>query len=329
MKCPNCGTELDQEMYYDHISEDSAYYNYCDKCGWDDYPYDYLNEIKEREENNMITREMIVNKLKNLGYEVQSTDVTKNGVKLQGITIGTETVRPTIYVDDLLDMKLNDAVDDIINTYEKIQNNPPMQIDLKDLMKWDNVKTKLKLCLQRKGDEDIIKRNFLDLEQYVRVMINMNNGTGSFKVTSKHLESFGITEEQLFNAAWDNTKPTLIKKDMVYKIAEMMGITVEELQRDIPNPPKQIFLSNIENVHGAIAMKDTWMLSEIADSYKSDLVILPSSIHEVIIVPLEEDTNFFEIDEMIKEINETQVAPEEQLSDHAYRFDRNTREITF
>ena len=307
--------------------------SYCkDDCMVRQVWRDILDEVKmetESEEKNMLTREMIMNELKNRGYEVQSADVTKNGVKLQGISIGTDAVRPTIYVDEMLDKDLNDVVDNIIRTYEETQQNP-VQLNTKELMEWDNIKTRLQLCLQRKGNEDIVKRDFLDLEQYVRVIINMNeNGTGSFKVQPGHLEHLGITEEQLFNAAWDCTKPTITKKDMAYMIAEMMGMTVEDMRREMKDVPIQIVLGNQSGIHGAIAIKDTWMLSEIAESYKSDLIILPSSIHECIVMPVNERINFEDLDAMVREVNETQVRPEEQLSDHAYRFDRNTREITF
>lgn len=47
MRCPNCGTKLEQETYYNTASEDTSYYNYCYNCGWDDYPED----VEDGEEN--------------------------------------------------------------------------------------------------------------------------------------------------------------------------------------------------------------------------------------------------------------------------------------
>lgn len=37
-KCPHCKGELEQETYYDDVSEDTSYYNFCSECGWNDYP---------------------------------------------------------------------------------------------------------------------------------------------------------------------------------------------------------------------------------------------------------------------------------------------------
>lgn len=320
---------------YDEMVEDAKVnYDYGDPTNFrtymEDWWQDYYRVLKivEREENIM-TREMIIAELKNRGYEVLSADVTKNGVKLQGIAIGKGTIRPTIYVDDLLNRTLDEAVNKIIDIYKNAQKNP-VQFNPKDIMKWNFIKTRLQLCLQRKGDEDIVKRDFLDLEEYIRVIVDIDaNGTGSFKVQPSHLTMWGITEDMLFNAAWDCTKPTITETDTSKVMAEMMGITLEELLKRMGDMPMQIILSNHKGVNGAIAMKDTWLLSEIANRYKSDLAILPSSIHECIVMPIDESIRFDELNAMVREVNKTELVPEEQLSDHAYRFNRNTGKITY
>lgn len=83
-------------------------------------------------------------------------------------------------------------------------------IDTKKLMDWDYVKTRLQLCIQRKGNENIVKRDFLDFEEYVRVDV----GGGTFKVKPEHLVKYGITESVLFHAAWDCTAHTIHVEDM-------------------------------------------------------------------------------------------------------------------
>ena len=273
-----------------------------------------------------MTRELIMEELTARGYEVQSVEVVKNGVELQGITIGTGNIRPTIYTKQFENADNVDWVaDKIISTYEESQKHTP-KFDAERLLNWDYVKTHLQLCIQRKGNEDIVKRDFLDLEQYVRVYVTED---GSFKVKPEHLEKFGIDADILFNAAWDCTKPTLTSTDMLDILAEMTGEDVEILKAETPRDMVQIVLSNESKVHGAVAMCDTWLLSSIADKYKSDLAILPSSIHECIVMPVDDNTNFRQLSEMVRDVNETQVAPEEWLSDHAYRFVRDTMEIIF
>lgn len=56
IKCPICNAELDQETYYDYINEDTSYYNFCENCGWDDYPDEYLSEKTEMKLKLIVTK---------------------------------------------------------------------------------------------------------------------------------------------------------------------------------------------------------------------------------------------------------------------------------
>ena len=260
----------------------------------------------------MLTREMIIKALTEKGMEAQATDVTKNGVTLQGIALGTGTVRPTIYIEqfvDYADDEVEDVVDAIMYQYNKAIEDVPV-IDVYNLLNWDYAKTRLQLCIQQKGNEDIVKRDFLDLEEYVRVIASTDeSGMGSFKVRPEHLERFGITEETLFHAAWDCTAPT---------------IKIEDMSQMVPMPEgMMIVATNETKLNGAIAMKATEKLAEVADKYgKQVLAILPSSIHEILLVPLSGDESVSNLDKMVQDVNATQLAPEEVLSNHAYIYGR-------
>ena len=275
-----------------------------------------------------MTREIIMNELKNRGYGVEAHDVIKNGVELQGIVIGQGNIRPTIYVNDYLG---NDNLDEVVNSIINVLGEAEkthISFDI-DLFDWEKVKNRLQLCIQRKGKEDILKRDFLDLEQYIRVIVNTNrDGQASFKLMPRHLEAFGVSEEVVFNAALECTKSTLVKEDIFEVMARMAGVSKQEIMSNMPGP-HLIVLSNKQKINGAVAMCYMDFLSEIANEYESDIVILPSSIHEVIVVPVDEKTDFSELDIMVQSVNKSELLPEEQLSDHAYRFNRNTAEITY
>ncbi len=275
----------------------------------------------------MLTREMIIKELAERGIKAKPIETVKNGVTLKGITLGTGSICPTIYTEqfeEYIEEDLEDAVDAIIYQYNKAKESIPV-IDVDKLMDWDYVKTRLQLCIQRKGNEDIVKRDFLDLEEYVRVKVGHD---GTFKVKPEHLEKYGVTENVLFHAAWDCTAPNIMVEDMAQMISEMIGMSVEEVT-EMQGDSAMIVSTTKEKSFGAIAMKATDKLTEVADRYGTDLVILPSSIHEILLIPVREDMNFSELDAMVQDINETQVAPEEILSDHIYKFSHETREITF
>lgn len=262
----------------------------------------------------MVTREAIINELRNKGLEVTPVDCVKNGVEMQGITFGTGNVRPTIYVNQFYntELDLEEVVEKILHQYNQTKNiNIDINVDA--LQDWEYVKDKLILCLQRKGIEDIVKRDYLDLEEYVRVII----GSGTFKVRPEYLVKFGITKDELFDAAWECTRSIVVVENM----SQILGIKFTE-------NPMIVASTEIKN-HGAIAMRATEKLAEIADRYEKDLAILPSSVHECILLPVDENTDFSFFNAMVREVNATQVAPDEVLSNHAYKFNRNERTITF
>lgn len=274
----------------------------------------------------MLTREMIIHALKEKGIEAKPVETEKNGVIFKGIALGSGQVCPTIYTEafeDYPEEDLEDAVDAIIYRYNKAKEEMPV-IDMEQIVNWDYVKTRLQLCIQRKGNEDICKRDFLDLEEYVRV--NIESCNGSFKVNHAILEKLGVTESVLFHAAWDCTAPNIVVEDMVQMVSEMVGMSIEEA-REMQGDNAMIVATNKEKVFGAIAMKAKDKLAEVADRYETDLAILPSSIHEILLIPIKENMDLFELEAMVREVNATQVAPEEQLSNHVYRFYRDTREI--
>ena len=95
-----------------------------------------------------MTREMIMNELQNRGYEVQSTDIVKNGTLFQGIIIGNGNIRPTIYVDSYLDRNdLYEVADEIENIYDKALLEAPA-FNTEDLLDWNYAKNHLQLCFQ-------------------------------------------------------------------------------------------------------------------------------------------------------------------------------------
>ena len=86
-------------------------------------------------------------------------------------------------------------------------------------------------------------------------------------------------------------------------------------------------LSNQRRVDGAACMLYPNLISDFADAAGSSLYIIPSSIHEVLILPTAHADENTEIKNMIKEINDTQVNAEEILSYSLYFYDRNERKI--
>lgn len=169
---------------------------------------------------------------------------------------------------------------------------------------------------------------FLDLEQYVRVMVDEEQGA-SFKVRPEMLEKFGVSKDVLFHAAIDCTKPLAKVQDMASIMAEMMDMSIEEVLEMQGQETPMIVVTNKSKTNGASTICFMDILKEVADRYERDLAILPSSVHECIVHPVGNTTDFRELDKMIQDINRTQLDPVDVLGNHAYRFIRDENRIVY
>ena len=80
-------------------------------------------------------------------------------------------------------------------------------------------------------------------------------------------------------------------------------------------------LSNADKLNGAAALLDAKTMEDISEKLGGDFVVLPSSIHEVLLVKDDGNASLPELKNMVEEVNATQVAPEEKLTDSVYHYD--------
>ena len=112
-----------------------------------------------------------------------------------------------------------------------------------------------------------------------------------------------------------------VNVDMI--VSELIT-SVELRQKTMP----MYVVSNKKNLFGASAILYSDYLEEWAEELECDLYVIPSSVHELLVMPAAHAYSGEEITEMIREINRTQVAREEILSDHVYIYRRNEGRIT-
>ena len=95
----------------------------------------------------------------------------------------------------------------------------------------------------------------------------------------------------------------------------------------IPDVPDTMFvLTNDTKVNGAAAILNDDTRQEIADKV-GDFYVLPSSVHETLIIPKDAGMELRDLEQMVQEVNQTQVAPQERLSDHVYEYDAKEHEL--
>lgn len=142
-------------------------------------------------------------------------------------------------------------------------------------------------------------------------------------VTKELIEKWGITREQLFQEALENS--VRIRPCSVKQMSEVITDLVEE---ELPPSPLRI-VTNQNTIHGASAIFYPGVLERLG-AQLGDYFILPSSVHEVLVLPESEMLPGMEVKDlnaMVREINQTQVRPKEQLTDTAYHYQAKTKKL--
>ena len=175
--------------------------------------------------------------------------------------------------------------------------------------------------------ETVPHQNIEDMAVVYRFALNSSNeGMASILVTNQLLKSMGVTPEQLHADAMENApliKPLEIK-GMSEVMAEMIGAEQAALMGLGPVAPEdeKIFVATVpDKVHGASVLAYQNFMDQAAERAGGDFFILPSSIHEVLIVPDNGEMKLQELEAMVRDVNATQVAPMDKLTDSVYHYD--------
>ncbi len=267
------------------------------------------------------------------------TTVTKNNdVKLTGIS----TVSPdsssglSVYIDDYYKAYRQGkiGVDSIAEEiYRQITKHRGglKEINTADFLQWDMIKHHIyaKLVNADWNEEElgtVPHRHFLDLAvvYYIKVDGAENAGMLSMKIRNQYLEMWGQDEESLYQIAAVNMR---LNGDPCFKEIEAVlrhMVPEEVMPLSSAGVGIRIYvLTNKNGVFGAAEILDTNTMQAISEMLGDDFIVIPSSVHETIIVPADNVPEYSELADMVCEINVTHVDAEERLSNHVYRYDRN------
>ena len=156
---------------------------------------------------------------------------------------------------------------------------------------------------------------YLDLSIVFELYWKQEGQHCSCLVYNSHLEQWGVTPEEVERQARENTP---IRLPAVFDSLEQMLLPMMGGLRQEPSGLS--VLSNREGFHGAAAILYPGELKRAADQLQNDLVVLPSSIHEVLLLPDALGQDYGMLTRLVQEINRNEVEQEEWLSDHPYRY---------
>lgn len=206
-------------------------------------------------------------------------------------------------------------------------------IRLPEFRKWEAVEGGIYPMLINAGMngellETIPHRKFLDLAvaYYIRVdgPAGEDNWSGTALLHNSHMELLGQDEETLYRTALKNMRreggPLI--DDMDALLRDMAPEEIEQQEGGEDGRPHMYVLSNQGRAFGAAQLLDGDTLGKIGDRLGDDYIVLPSSVHESIILPLRTAPGYVELAAMVHDVNREQVDLQDRLSDHVYQYDR-------
>lgn len=275
-------------------------------------------------------------------YTVELREVCKNnGVVLQGLMIRKEEdrVMPTIYLNSFWEayeagVTFADIIKKIVSIYR--EDGIGKKLDVSFFAEFDKVKDRICFrLLNREKNKEFLEQApyipMLDLAicfYYALDSAGLHQGT--IPISRSHLKIWGVSEKDLLECALRNT-PRLYP----YEVIPMENV-LEDLLQELPEDARQEILqrmsmkilTNSRKTYGACSILYPGLLEQMAEEMNGDIYLIPSSVHEMLVLPKDQERSEEELREMIDEVNQSEISPEEVLSDHLYIYSRKEKKIS-
>ncbi|MBO5247017.1 MAG: hypothetical protein J6B28_07120 [Eubacterium sp.] len=280
------------------------------------------------------------------GTQINIQSIEKNnGVHMDALIIHEPNINisPTIYLEDyyqlysdgmsidelchiiydvFLEARLNHSINpEIFTDYEQAKNNLTFQ-----LLNYEKNKSRL---------SHIPHIRYLDLAIVFSCVFRMENAeTASILIRTEHLELWNKSFDDVKKQAFDNTPRLLpayiqpimdVIQDLLNKNHSLSAEFMLPLEEGAPS---LYVLTNETQTYGASCMLYPNLLAEFADELASDLYILPSSIHEVLLLPTTARDSDDELRHVVQTVNDNQLPLTQQLSDCVYYYSRASHTLS-
>jgi hypothetical protein len=270
-------------------------------------------------------------------FQIGKRDVIKNNdVKQTGIEVIKEeaNIGPCVYLDELYrkyesdGMRFDEIVDKVHRLILKHEEDTP-DVDLAGFRSWETVCENIfpKLVNAEQSKELLAKiphRNFMDLAvvYYAVARDHEQKDIGTILIYNGHMEIWGQEEENLYRTAMMNmcVDGEADFTDIRTIVERMTGISFPD--NDSQDTDMYV-LTNSRRCFGAAEILDKRTLRMVADQVGDRFIVLPSSVHETLVMPSKDESEYEELAHMVRMVNDTQVEAEERLSDHVYVYSRD------
>ncbi|MDE5778745.1 MAG: hypothetical protein K2I10_09625, partial [Lachnospiraceae bacterium] len=284
-------------------------------------------------------------------YVVEIHRVLKNnGVVLDGLTIRKqeENCSPNLYLNPYFDQyqmgrPITTIIKELVCRYSQAKIEG--MITVADLADYESVKDRIVLRLVNfEKNESLLKscphKRYMDLAITFRYMVGKDPvGIATSLISNQEFEAWNVEFSELYQVALFNTMrefpwkmDSLAKVISDYLKDKAPGTLPEDLISEIEhmenseNGVSMFVLTNDTGINGATCILYDNVIKNFAKVQESNIFILPSSVHEVMLVPENAETETEFLEALVREANDSAVGLIDLLSDNIYYYDRERDE---
>lgn len=240
------------------------------------------------------------------------TAIKNNGAIRTGLVLMQEglNISPTIYLEEFYEqycdgIRMKDLAQKIQSLYEKVKVNSSYPYE--NILSYRKLKDKIVFKLiNKKENHELLRQipyeEYLDLAVvFYAVLEHTSFGTATLLIHNSHLRIWKVSKADIYKAAIMNTP-------------RLMPMAIEQLTNYM-----YVVTNRYRNLGAAVMLyPDVW--KKAVEKIGGSFYILPSSIHEVILIPENYGIGKIQLEVMVEEINNTEVDEEEILSDSVYYY---------
>ena len=289
---------------------------------YEEFKQQIIDDLKDRLGDDF---KLSVNEVKKLNQSYEAVTVTPEGSNI-GVNMSLDKLYDAIQNDVPYETVVDRTVDAIENGFDQAP-----KFDVNMLSDYEQMKNKLAMeVVSAEANAEMLEtvphKSIEDMAVVYRfVLESSESGGASVLVTNQLLENMGVTPEQLHADAMENApqlRPAVIM-GMSEMMAEMMGVDqAEMLGMIVPPEDEKMFVATVpDKTHGAGVLAYQDFMDQAAERVGGDFFILPSSIHECLLVRDNGQMKYEDLEAMVRDVNATQVDPADKLTDSVYHYD--------
>ena len=300
-----------------------------------------INEFSKAVRDKLVERYPLIFPEFRAGIELVEKN---NGVVLHGLTVipDKDGATPVVYLDGeyeryLQGEDMDKICDEVKDRYKEAVKG--LDIEMGNILEEENMLSTLRVDLvDTASNEDLLRKlvsrdvgcgysftAFVDLPEESPV-------DGRIRLTKDLAKSLGLTEDQLMDKAIECSQR--IAPAVLGHPEDIVGFGPWSRDVNMLDEPEDhsdgfLVLTTPDKYMGAAALFYQDVQDKIASAIgDQDYYVLPSSVHEVIIIPYREETSPIDLARMVLDVNMSLVDKEERLGNRVLFFSRDAKELT-